>query len=121
MPDGMVMKDKSRTAGLLLVGVVTAPHGVRGLVRQLAIELAPHDITVNADCPPAVDPPLVDGNVESIDEDVAELAEQSGPDNVLGDIVQSEDVSEAFMWLSSDDARFVTGIALPVAAGATAF
>ena len=36
------------------------------------------------------------------------------------DILQPEDVSAAFMWLSSDDARFVTGVALSVAAGATA-
>ncbi len=63
---------------------------------------------------------MTGGIVESIDEDIAEIAEQSGPDNLLDDIVQPEDISAAFLWLSSDDARFVTGIGLPVAAGATA-
>lgn len=44
MPDGMVMKDKSRTAGLLLVGVITAPHGVRGLVRVKSFTQDPADL-----------------------------------------------------------------------------
>lgn len=59
---------------------------------------------------------VLDGRIRRL----AELAEQSGPDNVLDEIIQPEDVSAAFMWLSSDDSRFVTGIALPVAAGSTA-
>lgn len=41
------------------------------------------------------------------------------PDNLFTDILQPEDVSAAFTWLSSEDARFATGVALPVAAGAT--
>ncbi len=96
-----------------------AKHGVLGLTKTLAMELAPHDITVNAVCPSAVDTPMTGGIVEGISEEMAEIAEQSGPDNVLGEIIQPEDISAAFLWLSSDDARFVTGIALPVAAGAT--
>ncbi len=97
-----------------------AKHGVLGLTKTLAVELAQHDVTVNAVCPTAVDTPMTGGIVESIGEDMAELAEQSGPDNLLGEIIQPEDVSAAFMWLSSEDARYVTGVALPVAAGATA-
>ena len=114
----------SSTAGMVaspgLGHYTAAKHGVLGLTKTLAMELAPHDITVNAVCPTAVDTDMTSGIVETIDEDVAEIAEQSGPDNVLGEIVQPEDVSAAFMWLSSDDARFVTGIGLPVAAGSTA-
>lgn len=97
-----------------------AKHGIIGLTKTLAMELAPHDVTVNAVCPSAVDTPMTGGIVETIGPEMAEIAEQSGPDNVLGEIIQPEDVSRAFMWLSSDDARYVTGIALPVAAGATA-
>ncbi|WP_276282502.1 mycofactocin-coupled SDR family oxidoreductase [Halorussus caseinilyticus] len=112
------------TAGMVaspgLGHYTAAKHGVLGLTKTLAMELAPHDVTVNAVCPTAVDTPTTGGIVESIGEEMAEVAEQSGPDNVLGEIVQPEDVSAAFVWLSSDDARFVTGIALPVAAGATA-
>ena len=97
-----------------------AKHGVIGLTQTLAWELAPHDITVNAVCPAAVDTPMTGGIVEGIDEEMGEIAERSSPDPELTDIIQPEDVSAAFMWLSSEDARFVTGIALPVAAGATA-
>ena len=97
-----------------------AKHGVIGLTQTLAWELAPHDITVNAVCPAAVDTPMTGGIVEGIDEEMGEIAERSSPDPELTEIIQPEDVSAAFMWLSSEDARFVTGIALPVAAGTTA-
>ena len=121
--DGGQIVNTSSTAGLFaspgLGHYVAAKHGVIGLTKALAAELAPHDITVNAVCPTAVDTPMVDGIIDSIDEDMASLAEQSGPDNILGEILRPEDVSAAFMWLSSEDAAFVTGIALPVAAGAT--
>jgi len=114
----------SSTAGLAaspgLGHYTAAKHGVIGLTKTLAVELAPHAVTVNAVCPTAVDTPMTDGIVESIDDDVAEMAGKTGPDNLLGDIVESADVTAAFMWLSSEEARYVTGIALPVAAGATA-
>jgi SDR family mycofactocin-dependent oxidoreductase len=115
----------SSTAGLAaspgLGHYAAAKHGVVGLTKTLAVELASHDVTVNAVCPTAVDTPMTGGIVESIDEDVAELAEQSGPDNLLGDIVPPEGVSNAVLWLASDHARYVTGVALPVAVGATVF
>ena len=122
--EGGRIVNTSSTAGFVsspgLGHYTAAKHGVLGLTKTLAMELAPHDITVNAVCPTAVDTPMTGGIVETIGEEMAEIAEQSGPDNVLGEIIQPEDVSAAFMWLSSDDARYVTGIALPVAAGATA-
>lgn len=114
----------SSTAGFVaspgLGQYTAAKHGVIGLTQTLAAELAPHDITVNAVCPTAVDTEMTSGIVETIGEDIAEIAEKSGPDNLFTDILQPEDVSAAFLWLSSEDARFVTGVALPVAAGATA-
>ncbi len=122
--EGGRIVNTSSTAGLVaspgLGHYTAAKHGIVGLTKTLAVELAPHDITVNAVCPTAVDTEMTSGIVESIDDDIAEIAEQSGPDNLLDEIIQPEDVSAAFMWLSSDDARFVTGVALPVAAGATA-
>ena len=96
-----------------------AKHGVLGLTKALAAELAPHGITVNAVSPSAVGTPMLDGIIDNISDEMADIAERSGPDNLLGEILEEEDVSAAFMWLSSDDARFVTGISLPVAGGAT--
>lgn len=114
----------SSTAGFVaapgLGHYTAAKHGVLGLTKTLATELAVHDITVNAVCPARIDTDMTTGIDDTIEENIAEIADQSGSDNLLGDILQPEDVSAAFMWLSSDDARFVTGISLPIAAGATA-
>jgi SDR family mycofactocin-dependent oxidoreductase len=120
--EGGRIVNTSSTAGFVsspgLGHYTAAKHGVLGLTKTLAMELAPHDVTVNAVCPTAVDSGMTAGIVENIDEDVAEIAEQSGTDNVFTDILQPEDVSAAFMWLSSEDAKFVTGVGLPVDAGA---
>jgi SDR family mycofactocin-dependent oxidoreductase len=122
--DGGRIVNTSSTAGFVaspgLGHYTAAKHGVIGLTKTLAAELAQYDVTVNAVCPTAVDTPMTGGIVESIGSEMADIAERSGPDNLLGEIVQPEDVSAAFMFLSSDEARFVTGVALPVAAGATA-
>jgi len=122
--DGGRIVNTSSTAGFVaspgLGHYTAAKHGVIGLTKTLAAELAQYDVTVNAVCPTAVDTPMTGGIVESIGSEMADIAERSGPDNLLGEIIQPEDVSAAFMFLSSDEARFVTGVALPVAAGATA-
>lgn len=115
----------SSTAGLFaspgLGHYSAAKHGVIGLTKTLAAELAADGVTVNAVCPTAVDTPMTTEIVESMDDDeLAEVASYTQPDSLFGEILQPEDVTAAFMWLSSEDARFVTGIALPVAAGATA-
>ena len=120
--EGGRIVNTSSTAGFVaspgLGHYTAAKHGVIGLTKTLAMELAPHDVTVNAVCPTAVDTGMTSGIVETIDPEIGEIAEQGGTDNVFTDILQPEDVSAAFMWLSSDDARFVTGVALPVDAGA---
>jgi NAD(P)-dependent dehydrogenase (short-subunit alcohol dehydrogenase family) len=114
----------SSTAGLFaapgLGHYSAAKHGVIGLTKTLATELAGDGITVNAVCPTAVHTPMTSDIAERMPDDLAEVATYTQPDTLFGDILQPEDVTAAFMWLSSEDARFVTGIALPVAAGATA-
>lgn len=65
-----------------------AKHGVLGLTKTLAIELAWHDITVNAVCPTTADTEMTHGIVETMDEELTEIAEKSGSDNVLGEIIQ---------------------------------
>ena len=100
-----------------------AKHGVLGLTKTLALELAEHDINVNAVCPTAVDTPLIQKNIEIFGEEVVEGQEEiSGPSNMFGNngMVEAEDVTEAYMWLSSDAARYVTGTALKVDGGLTA-
>ncbi|RAW46283.1 NAD(P)-dependent oxidoreductase [Halorubrum sp. 48-1-W] len=100
---------------------VAAKHGVRGLTKTLALELAEYDVNVNAVAPTAIDTPMVSGMLEAYGEEVLDegAAALSGPFNIFdpGEMLESRDISEAYMWLSSDAARYVTGITLPVDAG----
>lgn len=98
-----------------------AMHGVVGLAKSLALELGPLGITANAVCPTGVETPMLSGIADAIgDEAFDRISDVSGPMNVLdGTLLSPRDVAEAFLWLSSDAARFVTGAALPVDAGMT--
>jgi len=100
---------------------VAAKHGVRGLTKTLALELAEYDVNVNAVAPSAIDTPMVSGMVEAYGEEILDEggAALSGPFNIFdpGEMLEAKDITEAYMWLSSDAARYVTGITLPVDAG----
>lgn len=121
----------SSTAGFkgmhALSHYVAAKHGVIGLVKTLAIELAPYDINVNAVCPTSVDTAMC-RNQAIYDafaggpgplatyEHMLELTNQINlfPDR---DLLPPEDVSKVVLWLASDEARHLTGAAIPVDAG----
>ncbi len=94
---------------------VMSKHGVMGLVRVLSQQVAPHRITVNAINPGYVRTAM---NAESFgsSEGIARLQAQT-PFPRLG---EPEDVAGAAFFLASDDASWVTGIALPVDGGFTA-
>jgi SDR family mycofactocin-dependent oxidoreductase len=94
-----------------------AKHGAIGLMRSLAIELAPHGIRVNCVLPGGVRTPMGTAGVMQ-----GWLAAEPEAARALTpllpvDLVEPEDVSAAVAWLASDEARFVTGVALPVDAG----
>jgi NAD(P)-dependent dehydrogenase (short-subunit alcohol dehydrogenase family) len=94
-----------------------AKHGVLGLVRSLAMELAPRGVRVNCVLPGAVRTPM--GESEALR---AWLAAEPEAARALAallpvDAAEPEDVSAAVVWLASDAARLVTGAVLPVDAG----
>jgi SDR family mycofactocin-dependent oxidoreductase len=106
---------------------VAAKHGVIGLVKTLAIELAPYNINVNAVCPTTVDTGIV--NNQAFFE---YFAGGSGPQatreyviermnamNMLPErgMLAPEEISRVVLWLASEEARHITGCALPVDAG----
>ena len=115
--------------GLLGVAHYTAAkHGVVGLMRSLANELAPQGIRVNSVHPTNVDTPLIqnaavasafrpDLDREPTREEFAEAARSM---NML-DIpwVEPIDVANACLFLASDEARYITAVTLPVDAGST--
>lgn len=120
----------SSVAGLMAYGnvahYVAAKHGVVGLMRTLALELAPHQIRVNSIHPTTVDTPMV--NNEATFRLFRPDVENPGVDDFLEAAkvmnampvgwVQAVDISNAMVWLASDEARYVTGVTLPVDAGA---
>lgn len=103
---------------------VSAKHGVVGLMKTLAVELAPHRIRVNSVHPTQVDTPMIQnpatyelftGNAEASREEFAAVSQSTNALPVPW--VESIDVSNALLWLASDEARYVTGVALPIDAG----
>jgi SDR family mycofactocin-dependent oxidoreductase len=115
--------------GLLGVAHYTAAkHGVVGLMRSLASELAPHGIRVNSVHPTNVDTPLIQNAAVAsafrpdLDREPTreEFAEAARTMNML-DIpwVEPIDVANACLFLASDEARYITAVTLPVDAGST--
>lgn len=98
---------------------VAAKHGVVGLMRSLANELAKYDIRVNTVHPTGVNTFMAQQPA------VAELAageplfQMSAANMLAVDVLEPEDISNAVVWLLSDQARWVTGVTLPVDAGNT--
>jgi NAD(P)-dependent dehydrogenase (short-subunit alcohol dehydrogenase family) len=92
-------------------------HGVIGLMRTLANELAGDGIRVNAVCPGWVDTPMFDAQVELAGLPRAEAISRWAPDQLIERLVTPDEVSDAVLWLLSEGARMITGIALPVDGG----
>lgn len=106
----------------------SAKHGLVGLMHALANELAPRSIRVNSIHPGNVLTPMVDNEnfFRAVRPDLAEptladAAEAIGHYHLLPvPFIEARDVSNAVLFLASDEARYVTGVALPVDAGAVA-
>jgi (+)-trans-carveol dehydrogenase/(-)-trans-carveol dehydrogenase len=104
---------------------VTAKHAIVGLMRTLAVELAPHGIRVNSVHPTQVPTPMIMNDVvsrmfvpESERPTPAEFEAASAETNLLPvPWVEPVDVSNAVLFLVSDEARYVTGVTLPIDAG----
>lgn len=98
-----------------------AKHGVLGLTKTLAVELAPHDVNVNAICPTVAATDLVAGMEDAYGEEFfEELGQLMGAMNLFtpeDPLVEPRDVSEAVLWLASDASRMVSGTAVPVDGG----
>jgi SDR family mycofactocin-dependent oxidoreductase len=111
-----------------LAHYVAAKHGLVGLMRTLALELAPDFIRVNSVHPTTVDTDMVQNAATyalfapDLPEDQRTketLASRFQALNVLPiPWVEPVDISNAVLWLASDESRYVTGITLPVDAGA---
>ncbi|MCZ8369800.1 MAG: SDR family NAD(P)-dependent oxidoreductase [Porphyrobacter sp.] len=96
-------------------------HGVMGLTRAMAGELAPQGITVNALCPGLVDTPMVAAATDDVAAargiSVEEAYELQLTPHLIKEKITSEQSAAAVMYLVSEAARVVTGSALMIDAG----
>lgn len=91
-------------------------HGVLGQTKSAALEYAPVGVRVNAVCPGTIDTPMVERMTSAGDLD-PDRAIAAIPMRRLG---HPDEIAAAVLWLASDAASYVTGVALPVDAGYTA-
>lgn len=104
---------------------VAAKHGVVGIMRSFAVELGQHMIRVNSVHPTHVATPMLhnEGTFKMFRPDL----ENPGPDDMAPICqmfhtlpipwVEPQDISNAVLFLASDEARYITGVTLPVDAG----
>jgi len=100
-----------------ITGYSAAKHGVVGLMRSFAHWLAPHNIRVNTVHPTGVNTQMI------MNEELGRVFEKdpegaAALQNLMAvETIEPIDISNAIAWLVSDEARYVTGVTLPVDAG----
>ncbi len=92
-------------------------HGAIGIMRTLANELAAEGVRVNAVCPGWVDTPMFDAQVRIAGLSRDEAVRRWAPDQLIERLVAPDEVSDAVLFLLSDAAAMLTGVALPVDGG----
>jgi NAD(P)-dependent dehydrogenase (short-subunit alcohol dehydrogenase family) len=95
-----------------LVAYSASKHGVIGLTKTAAVEFAKQGIRINAVCPGATRTPMLEIHISG-PQDEEEIASM----NPLHRIGTPTEIGEAVVWLCSDAASFVTGVAMPVDGG----
>jgi NAD(P)-dependent dehydrogenase (short-subunit alcohol dehydrogenase family) len=100
-----------------------AKHGVLGLTRALALEMAHKGVTVNAVCPGFTDTDMVARSLDTIVESTGMQREQALAElvknNPQGRLIQPAEVAEAVLWLCQPNSGSITGQAISVAGGET--
>jgi 3-hydroxybutyrate dehydrogenase len=110
-----------KSAMAYIAAYVASKHGVLGLTKVAALEVAQKGVTVNAVCPGYVDTPMTDGGIARISEKTgqspAEIRKQLENFSPQKRLVSSEEVAALVLYLCGESARGITGQALNVDGG----
>jgi NAD(P)-dependent dehydrogenase (short-subunit alcohol dehydrogenase family) len=99
-------------------GYTASKHGIVGLMRAFALKLAPHRVRVNSLHPGGVPTPMVTNEATTALLTAMDTLTRDQYEGALPiDSIEPIDISNAILWLVSDEARYVTGVPLPVDAG----
>lgn len=122
----LISSANAHEGGTTRLSYVAAKHGVSGIMRSAALELGPYDIRVNEICPGAVDTAMM--NAQEVYDMLAggegmgtrkSLEDAGRAYTVLTDrgLLQSQRISDAVLWLASDESQAVTGLEMFIDAG----
>lgn len=98
----------------------TSKGAIMQMTRCMAFDFGPENIRVNAVCPGAIDTPATDLHAQKLGISKEELKQDFYKQQFLKRMGQPRDVSNAVIFLASDDARHITGTSLMVDGGYTA-
>ena len=111
----------ARVGAKYVAAYTAAKHGVLGLTRALAVELMPHNITVNAICPGFVDTPMTEESIANImsrtgmdEQQARETLAQTSPQHRL---IAPEEVAALAVYLASELSKGITGQAINIDGG----
>ncbi len=111
----------SKVGGKYISAYTASKHGVVGLMRALAVELNPYNITVNAICPGYVDTPMTDASVANMVArtgmsagEARQALERMSPQNRL---IEPDEVAALAVFLALDTSKGITGQAINVDGG----
>lgn len=105
--------DAGKRGGAMMGSYCATKHGVLGLMKCAVADLSPHKIRVNAVCPGVIDTPIL-GPLHKNEQFTKGIFAAMHP---IGRVGEPEDVGRAVAFLLSDDASFITGVALSVDGG----
>ncbi|MFN8623771.1 MAG: SDR family NAD(P)-dependent oxidoreductase [Chloroflexota bacterium] len=118
-----ISSDAGRRGFAWITAYTASKFGLVGLVESVAVELAPHGVTVNAVCPvgapgTGMGRQVLDWKVNATGRTPDEIQAAAARTNPLGRNATPEDVAAAVLWFLDDAAAFLTGVALDVDGGA---